>query len=320
MASNPQYDLTIDRPQLRQKAISLRWIAGIWPRNMLRRFRIDLLYFWRHRRLPDLRVPTLFTELVQLRKLAGGNVARSALIDKIGVKEIARLRIGGDWIIPTLWHGSQLPEQPIWPYPFIVKSSHGCNQYAVVRSPDDDWQAIRAKSQRWTRKTYGGWLDEGYYADVDRGLLIEAFVGRDDVLPVDYKIYVFGGKAAFVQVHLDRATNHHWSIFDLDWNLVSRPTGEVIPRPASLAAMIGAAEKLADTIEFVRVDFYEIDGQPLFGEMTFYPGSGLDPFDPPVLDAVMGGLWLAAISDSSPTAQRKHDDRNSPAQRDCVPA
>jgi len=42
----------------------------------------------------------------------------------------------------------------------------------------------------------------------------------------------------------------------------------------------------------VRVDFYEIDGHPRFGEMTFYPGSGLDPFDPPALDAMLGDRWL----------------------------
>jgi len=42
------------------------------------------------------------------------------------------------------------------------------------------------------------------------------------------------------------------------------------------------------------VDFYEVDGRPLFGEMTFYPGSGLEPFDPPELDLAMGEYWRAA--------------------------
>jgi hypothetical protein len=27
--------------------------------------------------------------------------------------------------------------------------------------------------------------------------------------------------------------------------------------------------------------------------MTFYPGSGLDSFDPPELDEALGRLWLA---------------------------
>lgn len=58
--------------------------------------------------------------------------------------------------------------------------------------------------------------------------------------------------------------------------------------------MIEGAEALAHDLDFVRIDFYEIDGRPRFGEMTFYPGSGLDPFDPAELDIIMGALWLSA--------------------------
>ena len=58
--------------------------------------------------------------------------------------------------------------------------------------------------------------------------------------------------------------------------------------------MIEAAETLGQGFDFVRVDFYEIDGAPRFGEMTFYPGSGLDPFDPPEIDLILGRLWAEA--------------------------
>ena len=66
--------------------------------------------------------------------------------------------------------------------------------------------------------------------------------------------------------------------------------------PASLHRMLEAAERIAAEFDFARVDFYEVDGQPRFGEVTFYPGSGLDPFDPPQLDLAMGALWLSARS------------------------
>ena len=58
--------------------------------------------------------------------------------------------------------------------------------------------------------------------------------------------------------------------------------------------MVSAAAALARGHEFVRVDFYEAGGRPLFGELTFYPGSGLDPFDPVALDRVMGEHWRRA--------------------------
>jgi TupA-like ATPgrasp len=264
-------------------------------RLSLKRARIGILYLWRHGRLPNLNEPTLFTEMVQCRKLAGRNAFISSLIDKVRVKEFVDAKLGFEWLIPTIWSGAELPFKPEWDYPFIVKSTHGCNQYAVVRN-QDDWSAIRPRALSWLSKPYGGWLDEQYYADVTPGIIVEPFVGKQEMLPIDYKIYVFGGKAAFIQVHIDRATNHHWCLFDPEWNCLSRQSHEGIEPPVSLLAMIEAAEKLANSIDFVRVDFYEIDANPLFGEMTFYPGSGLDPFDPPVIDAVMGSLWLDAIA------------------------
>jgi hypothetical protein len=61
----------------------------------------------------------------------------------------------------------------------------------------------------------------------------------------------------------------------------------------SLGAMLAAAERLGRDHDFLRVDFFEVDGQPVFGEFCLYPGSGLDPFDPPHLDDWLGAHWSA---------------------------
>jgi len=94
-------------------------------------------------------------------------------------------------------------------------------------------------------------------------------------------------------VHLDRATDHRWIVHDRHWRALSA-TAPVIARPSALPAMIAAAEEMARDFSFARVDFYQPAAQPLFGEICFYPGSGLDRFDPPELDAEMGRLWLRA--------------------------
>ena len=53
--------------------------------------------------------------------------------------------------------------------------------------------------------------------------------------------------------------------------------------------MIAGAEALARDHDFLRVDFYEVDGRPLFGELTVYPGSGPAAASvPPALDRRMG--------------------------------
>lgn len=281
------------------------------------RLRIPLIYLWRHARLPDLASPQRFTELVQLRKLHDRDPMMPQLADKVGVKQLVADRIGQDWIIPTLWHGPALPERAGWPRPFVVKSRHGCNQCAFVRPGDATrWRALRRRADRWVRNGYAGssWLDEWGYRQIPRGILVEPFIGAGGALPIDYKLYVFGGRVAFVQVHLDREHRHRWMVFDRDWRRISCDRGDNPPPPPSLARMIEAAEALAGRFEFVRVDMYDVGGRPLFGEMTFYPGSGLDRFDPVGLDIDMGQLWLAARSSSRPVPRLCGPDQSFHAQ------
>jgi hypothetical protein len=149
---------------------------------------------------------------------------------------------------------------------------------------------------KWMEGSYGAWLDEWLYGEIERGLLVEPFIGEGSSLPIDYKIFVFKGRARFVQVHLGRGQNHRWIVFDTSWKRVSEPSDDPDPpRPPTMDSMLQAAERLADGFCFVRADFYELDGHPRFGELTFYPGSGLEPVKPLRLDLAMGLLWTAAV-------------------------
>ncbi len=268
--------------------------TGPWRGTAVDRVvRLHLTYFWCHRRTLSLDRPSRLTELIQRRKLIDRDPRFPTLIDKLEAKRLVADRLGAQWITPTLWSGVALPDLPPWPVPFVVKWRHGCNQCRFVRDVDEDWAGVRRASARWMRSSYGGWLDEWGYRDVPRGLLVEPFVGHGATLPVDYKLFVFHGRVAYVQVHLDREHRHRWLVFDRDWCRVSRSTADRDPaRPRSLDRMIAGAELLGRDFDFVRIDFYELGGSPRFGEMTFYPGSGLEPVEPPELDAVMGALWL----------------------------
>lgn len=261
--------------------------------SFVQMLRVHLAYLWRHRRLLNLRRPSRFTELVQQRKLFDRDARIPQLIDKLGAKRFVAEQLGEAWVTPTLWSGSALPSSVRWQHPFVVKSRHGCNQQRFVRTGLEDWRAIRSATRRWMRRDYGVWLDEHGYRGVARGIIVEAFIGDGAALPIDYKLYVFHGRVAFIQVHLGREDDHRWLIFDRDWRRVSSATAEPDPSPpASLERMIEGAEILSRGFDFVRVDLYDAGGRPRFGEMTFYPGSGLDRFDPPELDRVMGALWL----------------------------
>lgn len=267
--------------------------AASSPRDLPALLRIHLTYLWRHRRLANLRKPSLFTEMVQLRKLNDRDPRLPIMADKVGMKAIVAERLGREWVVPMLWSGPQLTAECRWDTPIVIKSRHGCNQTIVLHEGAHGWSTARTRTKAWMKRTYGTWLDEWLYTHIPRGLLIEPFIGQGRELPVDYKIYVFHGQATHIQVHLDRASKHRWILHDTDWRAVSAGE-EPAPRPSALSAMLAAAQELARDFTFARVDFYQPHERPLFGEMTFYPGSGLDSFSHRAVDRELGRLWLGA--------------------------
>ena len=60
--------------------------------------------------------------------------------------------------------------------------------------------------------------------------------------------------------------------------------------------MIELAEKLSQDISFARIDFYQIDDRPYFGEITLYPGGGWERFDPKEWDVKLGN-WITLPSE-----------------------
>jgi len=258
----------------------------------LARLRISLAYWWRHGRWPNLDAPRTFTEWVQWRKLSERSLLLASMTDKITAKAIVTARLGAEWVVPTLWSGTEAPATPPWATPFVIKASHGCNQFAVVRDIARDWPKALARSRTWTTKRYGYWLDEWLYSKSEPGLIVEPLIGEDDALPNDYKLYVFNGCAEVIQVHTDRLGDHRWVQYDRHWTRLS--TGPEATPPATLRAMIAAAEALGQGHDFLRIDFYDTPRQPLFGEYCLYPGSGLDPFEPVALDEHLGAKWRDA--------------------------
>ena len=85
-------------------------------------------------------------------------------------------------------------------------------------------------------------------------------------------------------------------MFDREWWRLPFTTGHPvdereIARPRHLNEIVRAAEALAEDFAFVRVDFYDLPSGPRFGEMTFYPDSGLAQFSPAEYDFEIGSLW-----------------------------
>lgn len=113
----------------------------------------------------------------------------------------------------------------------------------------------------------------------------------------DYKVMCFGGEARCEFTCTGRvAGDLRVDFFDNDWNRLPftrhYPNADVTPdAPMNLREMLTLAQKLSAGIPFVRVDFYESAGRLFFGEMTFYPGNGMEEFDPFEWDERLGS-WI----------------------------
>ena len=279
-------------------AVFVQTLAPVSADSALALSRVRLTYLWSHGRLPDIVNAPRFTEMVQRRKLYDRDPHQVARMDKIAAKRMAARLLGPDWATPTLWEGDTLAASPPFAFPAILKARHGCNQYAALRKHPSTrkWATLQNRTRQWMAGPYGKWLDEWAYRDVPRALIAEPLLGDGHTLPLDYKIYVFGGRATHVQVHLGRAGDHRWVLHDRDFHPLQAAMDRPAP-PRSLKAMLDAAETLASGFDFLRVDFYEVDGAPRFGEFCLYPGSGLDRFAATWIDLELGALWHAALGD-----------------------
>jgi len=251
-------------------------------------------------KLPNLKHPRTFNEKIAYRKLYDRDSRMPPLVDKIIAKEKMAARFGDGFIIPTL----ATFESPIdidydaLPYPCVMKTNHAsaANVFLMNRPADaKDEEMIRRQLREYLRMDFHAASEEWAYSKVRRRLLVEPFIESGEHGLVDYKFHTFNGRAFAIQVDLDRYTGHRRTIRDSNWNEMPveytfpRPS-YAISRPDNLDKMLRYAEQIGEDFSYVRVDLYEISGCVKFGEMTFYPGAGLERLSPE-FDELLGMQW-----------------------------
>lgn len=250
--------------------------------------------YWRkkfHRGL-DLDNPLTFNEKLQWLKLYNRRPELTSIVDKATSKDYAEKILGPGHTIPTLalWDSTEDIDWDMLPNQFVLKPTHWGGGHGLVICRDKA-SLDRRKARRRLSSTFGRSIYHDYrewpYKDVRPRVIAEPLM-RDDTPTnrdglTDYKFNCFEGKVHDVMVCLDRATDVKFYFFDRQWNLLrinrrgkAAPEGFTIPKPEGLEEMFDAAEKLCQGFPFVRVDLYYINGTVYFGELTFFPCSGLD--------------------------------------------
>lgn len=139
-----------------------------------------------------------------------------------------------------------------------------------------------------------GWILYVHEGNSQQVVSADTLTEKKELL--DYKLMCFNGKVQCSFVCSDRFNGGlKVTFYDDNWNVLPFErhyprSDKPIAKPQTYNQMVQLAEQLSENIPFVRVDFYEIDGKPYFGEMTFYPGSGFEEFIPESADYELGEL------------------------------
>lgn len=276
---------------------------------------LQLLYRFKMGHRLDLKSPKTFTEKIQWLKLYNRKPEYTFMVDKYAVKKYVADIIGEKYIIPTLGVWDK-PEDIDWdalPNEFVLKTTHGGGSGGVVICKDkktfDRNKAILTLRDSMNSDIYRS-LREWPYKDVKKRVLAEKYMAPKDMVnnPIydlsDYKFFCFNGEPKYCQVIRDRHSKESIDFYDMNWrhqefvglnpvtssgkNLVNGVNP--VPRPLLLDDMICVCHKLSKNMKFVRIDMYVIDNRIYFGEITFYPASGMGLFNPDKWNEELGNL------------------------------
>lgn len=250
----------------------------------------------------DLRYPLTFSEKLQWLKLYDRKPEYTTMVDKYAVKKYVADRIGEEYIIPTLgvWDSFDEIDFDSLPDKFVLKCTHDSGGLVICRDKKTlDMDAARKKIEKSLRTDYYKLGREWPYKDVPRRIIAEKFMedGTQGDALNDYKLMCFDGKVycSFVCSGRNSEEGLRVTFYDREWKRLPfrrhYPSADKdFDMPLQYHRMIELAERLSKDIPFVRTDFYEIDGKLYFGELTLFPGNGMEEFSPEEWDERLGEL------------------------------
>ena len=167
------------------------------------------------------------------------------------------------------------------------------------------WQELRAARSVTPEQVRTAVRNLAEENKVSAQVIVEELVDdpqRPGAAPVDWKFYTFFGHVSIVQarahVHgTDGRGRVNVKIFDTSWrdlgsdSYLGSAYDASIPPPRNGAALMSMAARISAAVPraFLRVDLYEDEEGPVFGEITPYPGGG-QRFRRDI-DRMLGACW-----------------------------
>ncbi len=269
---------------------TLKWISD---ENYLKK-----IYKKRIGRDLNLDNPKTFNEKLQWLKIHDRKPEYTKMVDKYEAKKYVANIIGNEYIIPTIgvWDKFKSIDFSKLPNKFVLKCTHDSGGVLICKDKSKlNKLKTKIRFNIIMKRNFYYRHREWVYKDVKHRIIAEKLIESEEGELADYKFMCFNGKVKYIFTCTERRSKEGLKVtfYDTNWNKMPferhyPSERKPMKKPENLELMIKIAEKLSKNIPFVRVDLYDINGKIYFGELTFYPGSGLEEFSPEKYDRILG--------------------------------
>lgn len=252
----------------------------------------------------NLNNPERYTEKLQWYKLHYKNLVLKQCVDKYDVRKFVSAK-GLGFILNEcygVFNDCKSIDFDSLPDKFICKDTlgSGSNSVLVVDKNKDSLNSIVKILQKWlNEKQFGKHPGREWpYDGQKHRVIIEKYLEQNNSDLADYKFFCFNGLVECFYVRTDYAKTHtggKMAFFNRKKDCLKgveldycKGSTDIPILPPEIDTMIYYAEQLSSEFPHVRVDFYDVDGQIIFGELTFYNASGYMNFTPDEFDYILG--------------------------------
>lgn len=269
---------------------------------------IKMQYFIKTGRRLNLKNPQRYTEKLQWYKLYYRDPLMQQCADKYDVREYVRSK-GLGYILNECYGVYERVEDIDFdslPDQFVLKDTLGGGGNSIIICKDKatfDFENAKKQMQKWlsidsNKKNEGR---EWVYQGRKHRIIIEKYIESNPSEGglVDYKFFCFNGEPKYLYVIADRILGQiaGIGIFNVNFELLSvirtdeRPLERNIEKPKKFDEMIDIVKIISKDFPHVRVDLYNQDGNIIFGENTFFDGSGYHKYEPDEFDYELGSYF-----------------------------
>ncbi len=250
----------------------------------------------------NLKNPVTYNEKLQWMKLYNRRPEYTMMVDKYEAKKYVSKILGEEYVIPTLgvWDKyedidfDQLPDQ------FVLKCTHDSGGLVICTDKSHfDQTAAKKKINHALKRKYYKNTREWPYKNVHPRIIAEAYMVDESGYELkDYKFFTFNGVMKIMFIAMGRNSSETYTdFFDRDFNHLPIEMGHYNAphtpgKPVNFEKMIEFSERLSEGLPHARIDFYNINGNIYFGEITFFHMSGFKPVRPGEWNCILGE-WLS---------------------------